>query len=113
MRSALRICLWLISAAAIAVATPAQSRRTIPRSDAVDHALSKSQLTLPGSAPFHIKLSMAETTNPQSERHAQVEEYWLSPEKYRRTIQSPAFSQTLIVNGSAVSETDAGDYYPY
>jgi hypothetical protein len=97
----------------VAIATPAQTRHTIQLSDATDRALRKSQLTLPGSAPFHIKFSIRETTNPQSDRRAEVEEYWVSPEKYRRTIQSPAFSQTLIVNGNAISETNTGDYYPY
>lgn len=97
----------------IGVVTPAQKPRTIALGDAVDRALRKSQLTFPGSASFHIKFSIRETTNPQSERHAEVEEYWISPEKYRRRIRSPAFSQTLIVNGDAVSESDAGDYYPY
>ena len=72
-----------------------------------------SQLTLPGSAPFHIKFSIRETTSPESDRRAEVEEYWISPEKYRRTIQSPSFSQTLIVNGHAISESDTGDYFPY
>jgi hypothetical protein len=108
-----RLPISVLFFAAIAIATPAQTRHTIQLSDATDRALRKSQLTLPGSAPFHIKFSIRETTNPQSERHAEVEEYWASPEKYRRTIQSPAFSQTLIVNGSAVSETNTGDYYPY
>lgn len=112
MRFALSICLCL-AAAVTGIATPAQTQKTIPLSDAIDHALNKSQLTLPGSTPFHIKFSIRETTNRQSERHAEVEEYWLSPEKYRRTIVSPAFSQTLIANGAAVSETNTGDYYPY
>ena len=32
----------------------------------------------------------------------------------RCSIQSPpAFSQALVVNGNAISETDTGDYYPY
>jgi len=97
----------------VALATPAQTRHTVQLSDATDRALRESQLTLPGSAPFHIKFSIRETTNPQSARHAEVEEYWVSPEKYRRTIQSPAFSQTLVVNGNVTSETDTGDYYPY
>jgi len=97
----------------IAVSLPAQTPHTIPLSEATSRALSKSQITLPGSAPFHIKISIRETTNPQSDRHAEVEEYWVSPDKYRRTLQSPAFSQTLIVNGTAVSETNTGDYYPY
>jgi hypothetical protein len=96
-----------------AIAAPAQSRKTVPLSDATDRALRESQLTLSGSAPFHIKFSITEITDPQSERHAEVEEYWLAPDKYRRTIVSPAFSQTLIVNGAAVSETNIGDHYPY
>jgi hypothetical protein len=111
MRFALPISAFFILA--VAIATPGQTRHTVQLSDATDRALRKSQLTLPGSAPFHIKFSIREITNPQSERRAEVEEYWVSPEKYRRTIQSPAFSQTLIVNGSAVSETNTGDYYPY
>ncbi|MGB8521841.1 MAG: hypothetical protein WCD43_02650 [Candidatus Acidiferrales bacterium] len=111
MRFALPISILFIMV--VANPTSAQTRRTIPLSDATDRALRKSQLTLPGSAPFHIKFSIRETTNPQSDRRAEVEEYWVSPEKYRRTIQSPAFSQTLIVNGDAVSETNTGDYYPY
>jgi hypothetical protein len=105
--------LLLAIASVVTMATPAQTPKTIPLNEVTDRALSKSQLTLPGGAPFHMKFSILETTNPKSERHAEVEEYWLSPEKYRRTIVSPAFSQTLIVNGSAVSETDTGDYYPY
>jgi hypothetical protein len=112
-----RFILWtylcFIIAVATAIGTPAQTHKTIPLSDAIDRALSKSQLTLPGGEPFHIRFSIVETTNTQSERHAEVEEYWLSTEKYRRTIVSPAFSQTLIVNGAAVSETNTGDYYPY
>jgi hypothetical protein len=111
MRFALPIALLFIMV--VAIPTSAQTRRTIELSDATDRALRKSQLTLPGSAPFHIKFSIRETTNPQSERRAEVEEYWVSAEKYRRTIQSPAFSQTLIVNGDAISETNTGDYYPY
>jgi hypothetical protein len=81
--------------------------------DQVEKALKKSQLTLPNSQPFHIKFSITETSNPQSGRHAEIEESWLSPAKYRRTIKSPEFSQTLIVNGDAVSEINTGDYYPY
>jgi hypothetical protein len=82
-------------------------------SEQSEKALKKSQLTLPGSHPFHIKVSITETTNPSSPRHAEIEQFWLSPTKFRRTIASPDFSQTLIVNGDNVSETNTGDYYPY
>jgi hypothetical protein len=81
--------------------------------DQAETALKKSQVTLPGNPPFHIKFSISEPGNPQSTRHAEVEEFWLAPEKYRRVIQSLDFSQTLVVNGEAVSETNTGDYYPY
>ena len=81
--------------------------------DQAETALKKSQLTTNGNPPFHIKFSISEPGNPQSTRHAEVEEFWLTPEKYRRIIQSPDFSQTLVVNGESISETNTGDYYPY
>jgi hypothetical protein len=41
-----------------------------------------------------------------------LEIYWISPEKWRRTIRSQNFSQTLIVNGDRVFEEDSDDYFP-
>ncbi len=49
---------------------------------------------------------------PDSSYHAQVEEYWVSPTKWKRTIESPHFSQTLVVNGDAVSEQGHGRLLP-
>jgi hypothetical protein len=72
-----------------------------------------SQITLPGSTPFHLKAAIVETTNPTSEYRAQIEEYWVSPEKWRRTIESPSFSQTVVVDGDKVLEKDTGDYFPW
>src|ERR1700693_4034967 len=92
----------------------AQSQgKTVALSDVAEHAVKQSQLTLPGSPAFHLKASIVETTNPTSEYQANVEKYWISPAKWRRTIQSPNFSQTLIVNGDKVSEQNKGDYYPW
>ncbi len=81
--------------------------------DVAEHAVQQSKLTLPGSKPFHLKAEIVETTNPSSEYQAKVEEFWSSPEKWRRTIEAPDFSQTLIVNGDEVSEKDTGDYLPW
>jgi len=78
-----------------------------------ERAVKQSQLTLPGSAPFHLRASIVEVTNPDSEYKGELEEYWISPEKYRRTITSPTFSQTLVVNGDKVFEDDKGDYFPW
>ena len=87
--------------------------RTLTIADAVDNALKQSQLGLPNSAPFHLKASITNTAHPSPGYKAEIEEYWLAPQSWRRTIESPAFSQTLVVDGEKISETDRGDYYPF
>ncbi len=82
-------------------------------SDLAEHALQQSQLTLPGSRLFHLQATLVETTNPKSQYQAKIEEFWLSPTKWRRAIESPGFSQTLIVDGDRVSEKNVGDYFPW
>jgi hypothetical protein len=87
--------------------------RKIAIGEAAQGAVQQSRLTLAGGSAFHLKAHIAETTNPDSARNAEIEEYWVSPEKWRRTIQSSGFSQTLIVNGGQTWETNSGDYYPF
>lgn len=87
--------------------------KNVPLGEVADHALRQSQLTLPGSRPFHLKATITESTNPDSDYKAEVEEYWVTPEKWKRTIQSPDFSQTIVVNGDKVFEQNSGDYYPW
>jgi|SRR5271163_2359600 len=48
-------------------------------SDVAEKALQQSQITLPGSKPFHLVAIILETTDPRSEPRAKIEEYWLSP----------------------------------
>jgi hypothetical protein len=81
--------------------------------EAASRAVEQSKLTLPGCASFHLKVTIAETTNPDSEYKAEVEEYWLSNQKWRRTIRSPHLVQTLIVNRDQIFEKNKGDYYPW
>jgi len=81
--------------------------------EAADQAVQQSKLTLAGGAPFHLKAHIAGSGSPKPEYSADVEEYWLSPEKWRRTVETAGFSQTLIANGGQVSETLKGDYYPF
>jgi hypothetical protein len=87
--------------------------KTTALAEATQHAIEQSQLTLPGSEPFHLTASIVETTNPASEYKGEIEEYWVSPAKWRRTITSPGFSQTLVVNGDKTYEQDKGDYFPW
>jgi len=83
-----------------------------PLGDTLTRALTKSALSSGDAKPFHIRVSLAESTNPSSEYHAQIEEYWASPQQWRRSVEAPDFKQTIITNGDRVSEQTQGDYYP-
>ena len=83
------------------------------KADLPKHAVEKSQLTLPGSQPFHLKAEIVEATNLENDSYkATIEEYWLSPDKFRRTVKSEKFSETLVVNGDKTQEESSGEYYP-
>jgi hypothetical protein len=67
-------------------------------------------LVEPGDSPFH--LSAVITERADFNQHVDVELYWISPTKWKRTITSQDFSQTLIVNGDNTFEQDSDDYFP-
>jgi hypothetical protein len=96
----------------LAIPTPAQNGENEWIGIAAS-AIQQSNLTLPGDKSFHLLAEIVETTNPTSEYKAKVEEYWVSPEKWQRKIESPGFSQTMVVNGDRVLEKDLGDYFPW
>jgi hypothetical protein len=76
-------------------------------------AIQKSQLTLPGSVPFHLTATVLNPKDPTDQAHtARIEELWVSPQKWRRKVTTPDFSQLLIVSGGRVHEEITGDYYP-
>jgi hypothetical protein len=76
-------------------------------------ALDRSQITLPGAHPFVLKAKVLEITNPSNlDYHAEIEEYWVAPDKWRRTVKTSSFSETLVTNGDKTSEQITGDYYP-
>jgi len=81
--------------------------------EGVEAAAKRSQITLPGSKPFHLKASIAELDSPDSDYKAEIEMYWVAADRWRRTIKSPEFSQTMIVNGENISEQNQGDYFPW
>jgi hypothetical protein len=80
--------------------------------EAMERAVQLSQLTSPGSAPFHLKATIAELNSPDSDYKAEVEMYWVARDRWRRTLKSPDFSQTIIVNDGKVAEQNQGDYFP-
>jgi hypothetical protein len=87
--------------------------KTVSIAEAAQNAVKQSQLTLTGSSPFHLKATITNTENPGSDYRATIEESWLSPQNWRRTIESPQFSQVVVVDGEKLSETDRGNYYPF
>lgn len=97
----------------LAASVFADDGNTISVGEAADRAMRQSLLTSPGSRPFHLQAVIRETNDPNSDYQAKIEEYWVSPTKWKRTIESQQFSQTLVVNGDVVSEQDKGDYFPF
>ena len=76
-------------------------------------AIERSQITVAGSHPFVLKATVVEITNLANQDYkAEIEEDWVAPDKWRRTVKTAALSQTLIVNGDKTSEQLTGDYYP-
>ena len=45
--------------------------------DDAPRALEQSQLALPGGPSFHLQATIVETTSPDSETKAAIEEYWI------------------------------------
>ncbi|HEY2117063.1 MAG TPA: hypothetical protein VGJ51_18335 [Candidatus Angelobacter sp.] len=110
-----RLSLWIVVSFFLAANVMAQEEqgKIVSVGEAAEHAVQQSKLTLAGGAPFHLKAHIASSGAPRPEYTADVEEYWVSPEKWRRTVETAGFSQTLIANGGQVSEKITGDYYPF
>jgi hypothetical protein len=113
MRNWRLLCLALFSLLALTAMAQEAGDKVVSIAQAVENAVQQSKLTLVGGTPFHLKAHITNSGAPKPEYTADVEEYWVSPEKWRRTVQSSGFSQTLIVNGDKVSEKLTGDYYPF
>jgi hypothetical protein len=107
------LSLVLLSLLAASLAAQEAGDKVVSIAQAADHAVQQSKLTLSGGAPFHLKAHIANAGALKPEYSADVEEYWVAPEKWRRTVQSAGFSQILIANGDKVSEKLTGDYYPF
>jgi TonB family protein len=116
MMIARRLQICCISAALLLTARVCSGQRVtetaVPLGKALDHALEQSALTGANAKPFHLKVHLFESTNPPSPYRAEIEEYWVSPQQWRRSIDTPEFKQTLIANGDQISEQNTGDYYP-
>jgi hypothetical protein len=105
--------IFFLSAFSATTLCAQEEGKQVSMGEAVEHALQQSKLTVSGDTPFHLKAHIAATGSARPEYSADVEEYWISPDQWRRTVQSANFSQTLIANGGKLSEKLTGDYYPF
>ena len=104
-----RITLIVLFLSQLAAAAGANK---VPVSKLVDQMIHRSTLAEPGGRPFYLKATITDKDDPKSEFNGTVEEYWLSPTKWRRVVKLRDFSQTRIVNGDQVYEENSGDYFP-
>ena len=92
---------------------PAKDQPETPLPEVTANAIKLSRITAPGSPPFHLKAVVSEPGNRNSDYQGEIEEYWVNPDKWHRTVKTSNFSQTIIVNGDNVYEQTVGDYYPF
>lgn len=67
-------------------------------------------LTAPGKPAFHLRADLTEPEDEEPSGH--MEMFWISPKKWRRTVQFHDFSQTIVVNKDKVFEQDSDSYFP-
>src|ERR1022692_114721 len=91
---------------------PAVGAGKIPVGQLLQRMIQRSTLVESGSRPFYLKATISDRDDDKSEFNGTVEEYWLSPTKWRRVIKLRDFSQTRIVNGDMIYEDNNGDYLP-
>src|SRR5579859_6460720 len=67
----------------------------------IEKSVASTSLTTPGSQPFHLKVEAADSTKVRPEYKAELEVWWAAPDKWRRELKSPTFSETAVQNGKS------------
>lgn len=83
-----------------------------PSGKTLDKALKESLLVQPGAKPFHIKLLIGQSKTSDSAFSASIEETWLSPTQWARTVRSASVSEMIVVNSTGTHFVVQGDYFP-
>ena len=96
----------------VVVASIASSAQRIPVSEAVVNSVTLSRLPASNAQPFHLKASARPANSFIPDYEAEIEEFWMAPDKWRLTIRAKSFDRTVIVNGSHTYERDSSEYYP-
>jgi hypothetical protein len=100
--------------AGLCATAPGQVKRTtVPMGEALTKALARSSLTGKDAKPFHVRVIVSEPENPDSPYQGTIEEWWVSPNQWRREVTSKdGMRQTIVVIDGKKSEKDEGDYFP-
>jgi hypothetical protein len=102
--------------AALLACTAACAQQPLPPKVSFEQAARtaalKSALAQPDAAPFHLRAVISDAKEHDPVWDAELEEWWSSPTRYKRIFHSSRFSQSLIVEGTKVQETDSGPVFP-
>jgi len=106
--------LALILFCGLSISTSGQIQRTsVPIDNAAAKALEVGALTAKGLKPFHIRMVVSEPENPESPYQGTIEEWWSSPEQWRRVVTSKdGMHQIIVMAQGKKTESDQGDYFP-
>lgn len=109
-------CLSLIYSTAIAHSQVIQQQLP-PYGTFIDESMRESSL-IRSDKSFHLVLMihpgkvLFRGHEASSSMTGSMEIFWVNAQRYKLVLKSPAFSQTKIVDGQRVEETDSGDFYP-
>lgn len=83
-----------------------------PAGETLEKALRASTLGQPGAKPFHIRVEISQTQGPPGDYNAIIEETWISPTQWVRTVKTSKLMQETLVEGSGVRVFTKGNYFP-
>ncbi len=107
-----KICIYLVGFLLCASVAFAADDAKLYR-QAIAQASRMSTLAMPGSSPFHLKLSVKELKQDRPEYNVEIEVWWASPQQWRHEVRSASFSQRAVRSGELYSESNSADYLPF
>jgi hypothetical protein len=104
----LRTLLLLLVLPQLTLAAPTR----VPVGKLLEDMIHRSTLAEPNGRPFYLKATFTDKDDPESQFTGTMEEYWVSPTKWRRVIKLREFSQTRIINGDLYSKRISATTFP-
>jgi hypothetical protein len=83
-----------------------------PAGKTLEKALREEALGQPGAKPFRVRLEVSQSSREPGDYAATVEETWVAPDRWIRTVHTHDLSQLTVMNGSGLHVLTQGDYFP-